>query len=83
MNTSWKINAELQMLVETNSETHHIVIYTDGSVTRTSLVGGSWPSRAEGLHNEDSGAHRVKIFSLTMGVEVVTRAIRQTDRLTD
>ena len=59
-------SAEIQILVLTNSKSHDIVIYTDGSVTRFTVQQGG-----RTVH-EDSGAHRVTTSSLTMEVEAGT-----------
>ena len=62
-----KASSEVQMFVEANSKPHDIVIYTDGSVTRS--VWGS-PVKQDGrtVHED-----RVTTSSLTMEVEAVTQ----------
>ena len=69
-------NAEVQMLVESNSKPHDIVIYTDGSATRDRSGWGFTVKQGGRTVHEDSGAHRVKTSSLTMEVEAVTHAIQ-------
>ena len=69
---SWKANAEVQMLVEANSKSHDIVIYMDGSVTRDRSGWGFTIEQGGRTVHEDSGAHIVTTFSLTMEVEAVT-----------
>ena len=71
-----KTNAEVQMLVEANSKSHDIVIYTDGSVTRDRSGWGFTVKQDGRTVHEDSGAHRVTTSSLTMEVEAVTHAIQ-------
>ena len=71
-----KANAEVQMLVEAISKPHDIVIYTDSSVTRDRSGWGFTVKQRGRTVNEDSGAHRVTISSLTMEVEAVTHAIQ-------
>ena len=74
---SWKkTNAEVEMLVEANSNPHDIVIYTDGSVTRDRSGGGFIVKQGGRTVHEDSGAHRVMTSSLTMEVEAVTHGIQ-------
>ena len=51
-----KTNAKVQMLVETNSKPHDIVIYTDSSVTRDLSGWGFTVKQGGGTVHEDSGA---------------------------
>ena len=67
------------MLVQANSKSHDIVIYTDGSVTRDRPGWGFMVKQGGRTVHEDSGAHRVMTSSLTMEVEAVTRAIQRLD----
>ena len=60
-----KANAEVQMLVETNSKPHDFVIYTDSSVTRDRSGWGFTAKQRGRTVHEDSGAHRVTTSSLT------------------
>ena len=64
------------MLVEANSKSHHIVIYTDGSVTRDWSGWGFTVKQDGRTVHEDSGAHRVTTSSLTTEVEAVTHTIQ-------
>ena len=66
----------LLLLSVANSKPHDIVIYTDGSVTKDRSGWGFMVKQGGRTVHEDSGAHRVTTFSLTMGVEAVTHAIQ-------
>ena len=55
---------------------HDIVIYADGSVTRDQSNWRFTVKQGGRTVHEDSGAHRVTTFSLTMEVEAVTHAIQ-------
>ena len=74
---NWKTNAEVQMLVEANSKPHDIVIYTDGTITRDQSGWGFTGEQGGRTVNEDSGAHRIRISSLTMEVEAVRQTIQR------
>ena len=52
-----KANAEVQMLVESNSMPHDIVIYTDNSVTRDRSGLGFTVKQGGRTVHEDSGTH--------------------------
>ena len=71
-----KNNAEVQMLVEANSKSHGILIYTDGSVTRGRSGWGFTVKQGGRTVHKDSGSHRVTTSSLTIEVEAVTHAIQ-------
>ena len=58
---------KVQMLVESNSKPHDIVIYTDGSITRDRFGWG---------FTVKQGGRIVTTSSLIMGVEAVTHAIQ-------
>ena len=60
------------MLIKTNSRPHGIVIYMVGSVTEDRSNKGFTVKQGGKTVHEDSGAHRVNTFSLTMEVEVAT-----------
>ena len=70
-----KANAEVQMLVETSSKPHDIVIYMDGSVTRDRSGWSSQSSRVEGLYKK-TVEPGVRASSLTMEVDTVAHAIQ-------
>ena len=62
--------------VEANSKPLDIVIYTDGSVTRDRSGWGFTVKQGGRTVHEDSGAHGVMTYSLTMDVKAVTYAIQ-------
>ena len=70
-----KANTQVQMLVETNSKPHDIVIYTNGPLTKDWSGWEFMVKQGERIVHEDSGAHKVTTSSLTMDVEAVTHAI--------
>ena len=51
-------------------------MYTDGSVTKDQSGWGFTVKQGETTIHEDSAAHTVSTFSLTMEVEAVTHALR-------
>ena len=65
------------ILIQENSKSQDLMVYTDGSVTKDLVSGWGFNGKqgATTIH-EDSAAYTISTSSLTMEVEAVTHAIR-------
>ena len=71
-----KTDAEIRVILEENSQPQDLIVYTDGSVTK-SQSGWAFTVKQDGktIH-EDSAAYKVTTSSMTMEVEAVTHALQ-------
>ena len=72
-----KANSEIRQLIQENSKPQDLIVYTNGSITKTMQSGwGLTVKRCATTIHEDSAAHEVSTSSLAMEMEAVTHAIR-------
>ena len=71
-----KTESEMKLLIQENGKLQDLIVYTDGSVTKDQSGWGFTVKQGETTIHEDSAAHTVSTFSLTMEVEAVTHTLR-------
>ena len=72
-----KTEAEIRQLIEENSKSHDLIIYTDGAVAEEANKSGwGYTVKQNGSTvQEDKGAYNITTSSLTMEVEAVSNAL--------
>ena len=72
-------NAEVETLIEENSEHGDVVIFTDGSVQRGVKSGWAFSARINGvIRREQSGATSITTSSMCMEMKAITEALNWT-----